>query len=116
MLQKAAFAATAVGTRTTNAKGFFLCTWLGNHATTMSQDVKDIAKNEPILRVAIEVASFFTGMFSKENDLWLFWRAPSASQKALSKSQKGPFSRKRTVLDATSNTQKICEEPYLEFR
>ena len=24
------------------AQGFFLCTWLGTHATTMSQDVTDI--------------------------------------------------------------------------
>ena len=55
------------------------------------------AENERILRVATEVASFFIGLFSKEKDLWLFGRAPSASQKALPKSQKGPFSRKRTV-------------------
>ena len=55
------------------------------------------AENEQILRVATEVASFFIGLFSKEKDLWLFGRAPSASQKALPKSQKGPFSRKRTV-------------------
>ena len=55
------------------------------------------AENERILRVATEVASFFIGLFSKEKDLWLFGRAPSASQKALPKSQKGPFSRKRTI-------------------
>ena len=55
------------------------------------------AENKRILRVAIEVLSFFKGLFSKEKDLWLFGRAPSAFQKALLKSQKGPFSRKWTI-------------------
>ena len=30
------------GKRTKPFQGFFLCTWLGNHATTMSQDVTNI--------------------------------------------------------------------------
>ena len=84
-------------------QGYFLCTWLGTHATTMSQDVTDIRGERADFASGDRGGFIFIGLFSKEKDLWLFGRAPSASQK----------SQRETNCqnDASSDTRKICEEP-----
>ena len=49
----------------------------------MSQDVTDIRGERADFASGGRGGVIFIGLFSKEKDLWLFGRAPSASQKAL---------------------------------
>ena len=73
-------------------------TWLGTHTSTMSRDVTDIHGERADFASGEEVVSFFIGLFWRKKGLLAFWEgALSPAQKALPKSQKDLFSRKRTV-------------------